>query len=73
MGKLLLLTSVGERMYGSDKMNQLRCNSQSTAKQAINIALTIRILIGFITYDRIDVTKTAVTLLVYLNLCAYCV
>ena len=52
-------------------LNQLRCNSQSTDKQLIAISLTIRSLIGFITYDRIDVIKTAVTSSVYLNLCAY--
>ena len=43
------------------------------AKQPITIALKIRIPIGFITYDRIDVIDTAVTLSVYLNLCTYCV
>ena len=59
--------------YGCNNMNHLRFNSQFTAKQPINISRTIRILIGFITYDRIDVIETAVTLLVYLNLCAYCV
>ena len=42
-----------------------RPNSRSAA------ALTIRILIGFITYDKIHVIETAVNLLLYLNLCSY--
>ena len=62
---------VGERKSGSDKLNESRCNSQFTAKQPITAAVTIRIPIGFITYDRIDVIETAVTLSAYLNLCAY--
>ena len=71
MGDLIFRTSVGERTSGSDKLNQSRGNSQSTAKQPITAALTIRITIGFITYDRIDVIETAGTLSVYLNLCDF--
>ena len=37
----------------------------------LSAALTIRFMIRFTSYDRIHVIKTAVTLLLYLNLCAY--
>ena len=43
------------------------------AKQLITAAITIRIRIVFITYDRILVIETLVTLVLYLNLCAYLV
>ena len=59
------------RCVGTRKLNQYSCNSQSTAKQTIHCRTYDRILIGFINYDRIIVIKTAVTLLLYLNLCAY--
>ena len=49
----------------SDVTADQRPNSRSAA------ALTIRIPMGFITYDRTEVIETAVTLSVYLNLCAY--
>ena len=71
VGKLLSPTSVGERTSGYDKMNYSHCKSQTTSKQPITITLKIRIPIGFLTYDRIDVIETAVTLSVYLNLSDY--
>ena len=52
-------------------MNEYLCNSQSTAKQMIHRRTYDIIPIGFINYDRILVIETAVTLLIYLNLCAY--
>ena len=67
----LLPTSVSERTSGSDKLNQSRCNSQSTAKKLIARRTYDRTLIGFITYDKILVIETVVTLLLYLNLFAY--
>ena len=52
---------------------QYFCNSQSTDKQPIHCHTYDRIPIGFITYDIIILIDIAVTLLLYLNLCAYCV
>ena len=68
-----IITALRKKIFTPPPLfvNEFCCNSWSTAKQPIHRRTDDRILIGFITNNRIIVIEKAATLLLYLNLCAY--